>query len=135
MNNIQMIQQVQLHIENLIQEKTRIEQEITAAQNYLNVLQGNSSNTQSSEVRKGNQTNEARERMKKAQQERQERERNLRLQAINQYLNKNGEATTQEIATFLKLKEHATKRYLRLAEKNEDIEEIRIGVWKTKIPF
>ena len=135
MNNAQMIQQVQSHIENLRQEKKRIELEINAAQNYLNVLQGNSSNAQSGEVRKGNQTDEARERMKKAQQERQERERNLRLQAINQYLNKNGEATTQEIATFLKLKEHATKRYLRLAEKNEDIEEIRIGVWKTKIPF
>ena len=67
MNNTQMIQQVQLHIENLRQEKNRIEQEITAAQNYLNVLQGNSSNAQSSEVRKGNQTDEARERMKKAQ--------------------------------------------------------------------
>ena len=133
MNNIQMIQQVQLHIENLIQEKTRIEQEITAAQNYLNVLQGNSSNTQSSEVRKGNQTNEARERMKKAQQERQERERKLRLNAIRDFLLERETATTQEIANYLNLKENATKRYLRGCN---DFEEVRINVWKyDEIPF
>ena len=127
MNNTQMIQQVQLHIENLIQEKTRMEQEITAAQNYLNVLQGNSSNAQAGEVRKGNQTDKARERMKKAQQERQERERKLRLNAIRDFLSKRETATTQEIADVLKFKDTATKRYLRSCS---DFQEVRLNVWQ-----
>ncbi len=133
MYNTEMIRQVKTHIENLKQEKTRIEQEIVAAQNYLDVLQGNSSKAQFSEVRKGNQTDEARERMRKAQQERQERERRLRVQTIKDFLSARDSATTQEIANHLNLKENATKRYLRGCS---DFEEIRINVWKyDDIPF
>ena len=133
MDNAQMIQQVQSHIENLRQEKSRIEQEIKAAENYLSVLQGNISNIKSGETRKGNQTDEARERMKKAQQERQERERKLRLNAIRDFLAKRETATTQEIAKLLNLKENATKRYLRGCN---DFEEVQINVWKYDyIPF
>ncbi len=133
MDNAQMIQQVRLHIENLTQEKTRIEQEITAAQNYLNVLQGNISNIQSGETRKGNQTDEARERMKKAQQARQERERKLRINTIKDFLSKRKTATTQEIANLLNLKENATKRYLRSCS---NFEEVQINVWQyDRLPF
>ena len=133
MDNAQMIQQVRLHIENLTQEKTRIEQEITAAQNYLNVLQGNISNIQSGETRKGNQTDEARERMKKAQQARQERERKLRINTIKDFLSKRKTATTQEIANLLNLKENATKRYIRSCS---NFEEVQINVWQyDRLPF
>lgn len=133
MDNAQMIQQVRLHIENLTQEKTRIEQEITAAQNYLNVLQGNISNIKSGETRKGNQTDEARERMKKAQQARQERERKLRINTIKDFLSKRKTATTQEIANLLNLKENATKRYLRSCS---NFEEVQINVWQyDELPF
>lgn len=141
MKNAEIIKQILEQINYLKQEKQKIEVELEAAKNYLNVLQGNYSRAEINSEPKGNQTLQAREKMRKAQQERQERERNLRLQAISQYLSEHDEAVTQEIASFLKLKENATKRYLRLAEKMGDIKEVRIGVWRlnaideTEIPF
>lgn len=133
MANGEIIKQIQQQINYLEQEKQKIEVELEAAKNYLNVLQGNYSGCINNNEPKGNQTLEAREKMRKAQQERQERERKIRLQAIKDFLSERDTATTQEIANHLNLKENATKRYLRGCN---DFKEVRINVWKyEEIPF
>ncbi len=133
MANGEIIKQIQQQINYLEQEKQKIDAELEAARNYLNVLQGNYSGCINNNEPKGNQTLEAREKMRKAQQERQERERKIRFQAIKDFLSERDTATTQEIANHLNLKENATKRYLRGCS---DFEEVRINVWKyDEIPF
>lgn len=133
MGNAERILQIEEQIKCLEQEKQKIDAELEAARNYLNVLQGNYSGSSTNNEAKGNQTLQAREKMRKAQQERQERERRLRIQAIKDFLSNKDTATTQEIANYLKLKENATKRYLRGCS---DFEEVRINVWKyEEIPF
>ena len=133
MANGEIIKQIQQQINYLEQEKQKIEVELEAAKNYLNVLQGNYSGCINNNKPKGNQTLEAREKMRKAQQERQERERKIRLQAIKDFLSELGTATTQEIANHLNLKENATKRYLRSCT---DFQEVRINVWQyMEVPF
>lgn len=127
MANNEIIKQIQQQINYLEQEKQKIEVELEAARNYLSVLQGNYSGCINNSEPKGNQTLEAREKMRKAQQERQERERKIRLQTIKDFLSERDTATTQEIANHLKLKENATKRYLRGCN---DFEEVQINVWK-----
>ena len=131
--NTEIIKQIQQQIDYLELEKQKIEVELEAAKNYLNVLKGNYSGCSIKNEPKGNQSLEAREKMRKAQQERQERERKLRLNAIRDFLLERETATTQEIANYLNLKENATKRYLRGCN---DFEEVRINVWKYgEIPF
>ena len=133
MANGEIIKQIQQQINYREQEKQKIEVELEAAKNYLNVLQGNYSGCINNNKPKGNQTLEAREKMRKAQQERQERERKIRLQAIKDFLSERGTATTQEIANHLNLKENATKRYLRSCT---DFQEVRINVWQyMEVPF
>ena len=133
MGNAERILQIEEQIKCLEQEKQKIDAELEAARNYLNVLQGNYSGGSTNNETKGNQTLQAREKMRKAQQERQERERKIRLQAIKDFLSERDTATTQEIANHLNLKENATKRYLRGCN---DFEEVIINVWKyEEIPF
>ena len=133
MTKAEIVKQIQQQINYLEQEKQKIEVELEAARNYLNVLQGNYSSCINNNEPKGNQTLEAREKMRKAQQERQERERKIRFQAIKNFLSGRDTATTQEIANYLNLKENATKRYLRGCS---DFQEVRINVWKyEEIPF
>ena len=133
MGNAERILQIEEQIKCLEQEKQKIDAELEAARNYLNVLQGNYSGGSTNNETKGNQTLQAREKMRKAQQERQERERKIRLQARKDFLSERDTATTQEIANHLNLKENATKRYLRGCN---DFEEVRINVWKyEEIPF
>ena len=133
MANAEIMKQIQQQINYLAQEKQKIEVELEAAKNYLNVLQGNYSGNSNNNELKGNQSLEAREKMRKAQQERQERERRLRIQTIKDFLSARDTATTQEIANHLNLKENATKRYLRSCT---DFQEVRINVWQyDEIPF
>lgn len=133
MGNAERILQIEEQIKCLEQEKQKIDAELEAARNYLNVLQGNYSGSSTNNETKGNQTLQAREKMRKAQQERQERERRLRIQAIKDFLSDKDTATTQEIANYLNLKENATKRYLRSCT---DFQEVRINVWQyMEVPF
>ena len=133
MANSEIIKQITQQINYLEQEKQKIEIELEAAKNYLNVMQCNYSGSFNNKELKGNQSLEAREKMRKAQKERQERERKLRIQAIKNFLTDKDTATTQEIANHLNLKENATKRCLRSCT---DLQEIRINVWQyNEIPF
>ncbi|MBR2524957.1 hypothetical protein IKE67_00675 [bacterium] len=133
MNEKEMILQIETQIQNLECQKSRIENKIKVARDYLKVLK-NEDEDQSSyqQTQKGNQTPQAREKMKMAQQARQEREKKLRFRSITDFLGEKISATTSEIASHLKLSENATKKYLRACE---EVEEIGINIWKYKIPF
>ncbi len=133
MSNTEIIKQIQQQINYLEQEKQKIEVELDAAKNYLNVLMGNYSGNVANNKPRGNQTLEAREKMRKAQKERQERERKIRIQNVKNFLSGSDTATIQEIAKHLNLKENATKRYLRSCA---DFHEVQINMWQYKqIPF
>lgn len=131
MKNEKFLEEIKNRIETLKQEKLRIDKELSVAQEYLNVLQGefsveNVSSDENIEAR-------ALERMRRAQKARQVRERIWRISSIKDFLRNKDGVPLAEIAEYMKLSEQTLKRYLR---SDADFTEVGLGIWRyDEIPF
>lgn len=125
------IQEIKNRIETLQQEKLRIDRELSVAQEYLKVLQGDVS-VQSIDSDE-NIVSNALDRMRRAQKARQVRERIWRISSIKDFLRDKDGVPLAEIAEYMKLSEQTLKRYLR---SDADFTEVGLGIWRyDEIPF